>query len=843
MIVIRRLITKTRNRPAVFEPRLTLLVAILHSALAFGPAIVPAAVHAQDTAAQSPDGETRAFNVPAGPLDAALNRFARAAGVNLTYDAALISGAVTQGLSGNYSISTGLAELLAGTGLEAVAQAGGGYSLRKAPTAPAAQESEAPPADQELPEVKVVSEVEVQARYQSTSHELPPEYAGGQVARGGRLGILGNRDMMDTPFNQTSYTSKLIQDQQANFMSDALKNDPSVSSGALPSTGIDGFFIRGFSVNNTEILFNGMVGVSPSYANSMMAESIERVEVLKGPNAMLNGMAPNGSIGGAINIIPKYAGDEPLTQLTPSYNMDSQLGGHVDVARRYGPDKKFGVRFNGVYRDGDTPIENQSRESRLAALGLDYRGERLRLSSDLGYQYQDVQGVRRFVGIAANGAVPKAPDSRRNFSNPWEFSTPEVYYGTLRGEYDVTGNLTVFAAIGGSQREWRMLETFRTINNANGDQAAGNTSQMAVKMISKSSEVGMRGSFDTGPITHQVTMGYSWFDREERRGNGPNHAFPASNIYNPTYGSAPNSALFADPDKVGKVQDLVLTSTAISDTLSILDEHIQLTLGARLQHIDRQSFSAITGALTGSYDKKAVTPMVGLVVKPWHNVSLYGNYVEGLQPGQIAPTTAANAGQIFAPYITKQYEIGIKIDSGQITTTVAFYQIALPSGFTDSGTNVFGVDGEQRHRGVDLNVFGEVMDGIRLLGGVGYVDSELTKTAGGTNNGNTGIAVPEYKLVAGAEWDTPFLKGLTLAGRVTYNSSAYLNAANTLQIPSWTRFDVGARYRIERAKGQPIVVRASIDNVFDTDYWIPGGSGELSLSEPRTFKLSATFSF
>lgn len=101
-----------------------------------------------------------------------------------------------------------------------------------------------PESEQQLPEVKVVSEVEVHARYQSASHELPPEYAGGQVARGGRLGILGNKDMMDTSFNQTSYTSKLIQDQQANFMSDALKNDPSVSSGALPSTGIDGFFIR-----------------------------------------------------------------------------------------------------------------------------------------------------------------------------------------------------------------------------------------------------------------------------------------------------------------------------------------------------------------------------------------------------------------------------------------------------------------------------------------------------------------------------------------------------------------------------------------------------------------------
>ena len=110
----------------------------------------------------------------------------------------------------------------------------------------------------------------------------------------------------------------------------------------------------------------------------MMTEGIERVEVLKGPSAFLNGAGPGGSVGGVINIIPKRAGEVPITQFTPTYTSNAQFGGHVDVGRRFGDNDEFGVRVNAVYRNGNTPIDNQTLEARLFTLGVDFRGDGVR---------------------------------------------------------------------------------------------------------------------------------------------------------------------------------------------------------------------------------------------------------------------------------------------------------------------------------------------------------------------------------------------------------------------------------------------------------------------------------
>ncbi|CAM3499654.1 TonB-dependent receptor plug domain-containing protein [Halomonas casei] len=177
-------------------------------------------------------------------------------------------------------------------------------------------------------------------------------YSGGQVTYSNRAGFLGNKDFMETPFNTISYTDRFIQDQQAQNITDVIAaTDPSVFSNGVTSAWSETYSIRGFDVSTRDVTFGGLAGMAPYYRTS--PEMFERIEVLKGPSALLSGMPPGGSVGGAINLVPKRAGDEPLTRFTTTYMSDAQLGGHLDVGRRLGDDQQFGVRFNGVYRDGE----------------------------------------------------------------------------------------------------------------------------------------------------------------------------------------------------------------------------------------------------------------------------------------------------------------------------------------------------------------------------------------------------------------------------------------------------------------------------------------------------------
>ncbi len=143
-------------------------------------------------------------------------------------------------------------------------------------------------------------------------------------------------------------------------------------------------------------------------------------------------------------------------------------------------------------------------------------------------------------------------------------------------------------------------------------------------------------------------------------------------------------------------------------------------------------------------------------------------------------------------------------------------------------------------------MFGEPVYGVRLLGGVTLLDTELTKTENGVDKGNHAIGVPRTQANIGSEWDIPGVPGLTLTGRVVYTSSQYADLANDLEIPSWTRFDLGARYRMT-IEDRDVTLRARLDNVTGRDYWASVGGvanyNYLVLGAPRTLSLSATVDF
>ena len=216
---------------------------------------------------------------------------------------------------------------------------------------------------------------------------------------------------------------------------------------------------------------------------------------------------------------------------------------------------------------------------------------------------------------------------------------------------------------------------------------------------------------------------------------------------------------------------------------------------------------------------RRTTPVAGVVFKFSKMVSVYGSYIEGLVQGDTAPavsgsTPILNAGQVFAPYQTKQGEIGVKVDAGRIGGSFSLFNSRKPVYSVNTTTFIFGQTGEQLNRGAEFSFFGEAMPGLKVLGGVSWLSAKV--------GSDEAIGVAKTQVNLGSEWAVPGVPGLWLNGRVVYTGTEYADAANTQQVPAWTRLDVGARYEMPLGS-RTLTLRGRIDNLTNRDYWASAG--------------------
>lgn len=707
-----------------------------------------------------------------------------------------------------------------------------------------------------------LSTITVNASADASAEGLTKPYAGGQVARGGRVGILGNQDNQDTPFAVTSFTNALIQDQQARSVGDVLQNDPSVRVARGFGNFQESYFIRGFLLSSDYVGYNGLYSLLPrQYISS---ELFERVEVLHGASAFLTGATPGGDgIGGTVNLLPKRATNEPLTQITLGTASGSQAYAAVDLSRRFGPDGSTGIRVNAAHREGGTGIDREKVKLDVASVGLDWRSRNVRLSADLGYQDHRLNATRTNVTPGAGiTAIPRAPDASSNWAQPWSFSNERDTFGTVRGEVDLGEQVTAWFAAGARNgHESNSLGNFALAGNdgTGTTYRFDNTGEETIK----TGELGVRARLATGGVKHALVASYAYFGSERKNA----YAFDWANtqstdLYNPVLSPLPDFSAAAgsgNPAGPGLTAKKRLGSFAIGDTLSFWDDTVLLTLGVRRQVLDTTNYTYATytgnqqsgaAGIATRYEKTRNSPAAGIVFKPRKDVSVYANYIEALTPGETAPAVSGgrpvlNPGTQLTPYVAKQKEIGVKYDGGRLGASAALFSTERPRAFVNDA-GYFTSQGKDRHQGLETTVFGEPVRGLRLLGGVTLLDAKQKSTGSAATDGRKVIGVPDAQGSAGVEWDIPGVRGLSLNARATATGSSYANAANTLKVPGWTRWDIGARY-VADVQGRLVTLRARIDNVADRNYWASVGgypnSGYLVLGTPRTFSLTASLDF
>lgn len=673
-----------------------------------------------------------------------------------------------------------------------------------------------------------------------------------QVSRKGQLGILGNKDAADVPFSIKSYNAAMILNQQPQTLGQVLENDPSVRTTYGFGNAAEQFIIRGYTLTGDDVGYDGLYGIVPRQL--VAPELYENVQVLNGASAFLFGAAPGGSgIGGSVNLIPKRAGERNLTRVTANYTSSSHVGGSFDVSRRFGANGEWGVRVNGAARSGDVAIDDEFRSAYVLGGAIDYRGERLRLSLDVAYQRVKIERLRPKVTIAT-ATIPVVPDASHNYGQAFSYTTLRDIFGQFKAEYDLADNAMLYAAFGARDGSENGIYEGLTVTNATTGAATGTALFVPRTDNNEAAQAGIRVKLAAGGITHEVNFGGSYIWQVNRNAfdfrYGPGFAGFATNLYTTPVAALPSSAFvggnLANPYPVGRTR---LGSAFASDTIGLFQDRVLVTGGLRLQSIDTRSYSYYDGgSLTSRLKTDAVTPVVGVVVKPIKGVSIFANRIEGLQQGAVAPAGTTNAGEIFPAFKSTQYEVGGKLALGRFNASLAAYTTDQPSSGSIALTTTtfrFGVAGIQRNRGIEFSVDGEPVKGLRIIAGGSINDAKLRQTPGGTNDGNTAVGVPTYLINGNVEWDVPMLRGVTLTGRVVQTGKQYVNAANTLQIPDWTRVDLGARY-VAPIADRAITFRAGVDNVANRRYWASAFdtfSQALLQGAPRTFKLSASVDF
>lgn len=645
-----------------------------------------------------------------------------------------------------------------------------------------------------------------------------PAYLDGQVANGGRLGMLGEQNAMDVPFSIIGYTSKLIQDQQAKTITDVVSNDAGVQPVQGYGNYAETYRIRGLKFDGDDMTLSGLAGVVPR------------------------------QVVGMINLEPKRAEDIPTANVGVDYTSDSQVGGSLDLGRRFGDDNQFGARVNLVHREGEAAVDNDKRRTTLASIGLDYRGERLRSSFDFGYQKKTFHGGPMGINISAVDFIPRLPDNTHNYTQKWAYSDIENEFGMLRMEYDIIDKWTAYASLGAQHaHEIGLYSASKLIDRA-GNATAGRLDTNRY-IDTASGMAGLRGEFATGFVSHRVNVGYSAKTQNDKTAWRMSKAAdnPLVNIYDTRQVAPPANASFGgdydDPLTSGRTRS---QGWLLSDTLGVLDDTLLFTAGARHQKVVVRNYNKTTGLQTDdAFDDSRWMPTYGVVYKPWKVISLYANHTEALQPGSNAPTSAKNYGESVGIIHSKQNEVGVKADFGTIGGSLSLFEIKMPSAVLDSN-GYYGLNGEQRNRGVEFNIFGEPLYGLRLNASATWLDAELSKTAKGVNDGKKAIGVPGFYTVLGAEYDIKPIDGLTATARLNHSGSQYADQANSKKIDSYTTLDLGVRYRLALNENQnQMTVRAGVDNVTDENYWSGADDSGTYLfrGEPRTFKVSVGYAF
>jgi catecholate siderophore receptor len=628
--------------------------------------------------------------------------------------------------------------------------------------------------------------------------------------------------LRDTPQAVTAITRDLIDDQGLRSFADIARYTPGLSMGQGEGHR-DAPTLRG-NASTADFFVDG-VRDDVQYFRDLY--NAARIEVLKGPNAMIFG---RGGGGGVINRVTEWAGDSDAREVTLTLDEFGQRRATLDLGGDVS--ETAALRLNAVYEFSESyrDFVNLERYG-LNPTAAFSPGDSTELR--IGYEYLfDNRTVDR--GVPSRNGRPVEIDESTFFGNPLaSYAEAEVHLIQASLEHEFGPGLTLR-----NRTEFGDYDKYYANVHANGPVSVTDT----VALQAYNSSTGRQNLFtqtdliwktQTGSIGHTILAGFELGHQDTDNTRAPNNNNAGTvTLAQPQIFTAP---VFLAPLQNDNQVDVGIAALYLQDQIA-LSEAWQIVLGVRFDRFELDFDDRRAANADFSRTDEFISPRAGLIFKPAENLSLYASYSVSSLPqsgDQFASLTAITAG--LEPEEFENVEAGVKWEMGDaLAFTAAIYRLdRTNTPALDPATNTTVLTGEQRSEGLELSLAGAITDRWDVLAGYAYQNVEITKTTSAAPAGRILPLTPEH---TASLWNRVRFTPRWSAGLgVTYQDESFAAISNAVTLPSFTRVD-GALYF---TPAENIELQLNVDNLLDETYWPTAhNDNNITPGAPRTFRVT-----
>lgn len=633
--------------------------------------------------------------------------------------------------------------------------------------------------------------------------------------------IKSDTPVVETPQAITTIPRKQLDDQNPQSVRDALNYTPGVLSGIDVTTRYDSVFMRGFGGFGLDTdVVDFLDGLRLPRGQAFALPSIDpflldRVEVLRGPSAVLYGQT---TPGGLVNQVSRQPDAVPYNEARVEGGSHERLQAGVTSQGAIDADGTWQYSVSGIGRRAGTRYDDVEDERVAVAPALTWSPTEDTDLSVQGFYQNDPEGGyfnSIYPKFLATGAYGDALDRDLNVGDPSFDSYEREQYGI---GYTVGHRFNDVVSIGSKLRYSAIDLDFQGIQMAGAVSSDGVMPRQAVRSIEDVEGVAMDnyGQFDfrTGAVGHTARLG---LDLQNSESNWEYRfgAASALDVNNPQYGNAVSSlTTFIDNN-----QTLQQTGVYAQDQLSF--GGFRLLLGARYDWTEQETDNHLAGT-TSSQSSDSASYRAGLLYKFDNGLAPYVSYSTSFEP-----TVGVDAGgQAFKPTEAEQWEIGLKYEPTFLNAlfTVSAFEIVQENVLSPDTVVGFSVQqGEVTSRGLEFEARGNATESLELIGALTLLDTEVTETTNAAALGNRPQAAPEYFGSVWANYTLGFgvLDGLKIGAGLRFVGSSYADDANTVSASGYTLVDAALSYDLEKASPTLAGMEATLNvtNLFDKDYY------------------------